>query len=59
MRKLKLRSETLTDLTAADLVDVVGAALPVNGGPTLSLTCTSAVDACLTARGCTLSQAIC
>lgn len=54
MRTLTLKKETLADLTAAELTGVVGAAPTVNTlcGPTLSLTCWSAVDACLTAQIC-------
>jgi hypothetical protein len=55
MRKLTLKKETLADLTAAELTDVVGAA-PTIGAvctrPTLTLTCWSAVDACITAQAC-------
>ncbi|HEX8002443.1 MAG TPA: class I lanthipeptide [Mycobacteriales bacterium] len=58
MRKLTLKKDTLAELTSAELTDVVGAAALTVGklcdGPTLSLTCTSAVDACLTAQACTL-----
>ena len=54
MRKLTLKKETLADLTAAELTDVVGAAPTVGElcGPTLSLTCGSAYDDCITVRGC-------
>jgi hypothetical protein len=57
MRKLTLKKETLVELTTVELTQVVGAAATVGkvcDGPTLTLTCGSAVDACLTARGCTL-----
>jgi hypothetical protein len=55
MRKLTLKKETLVELTAADLTTVVGAALSLktNCGPTLSLTCGSEIDACITAWNCT------
>lgn len=55
MRKLTLKKETLAELTSAELTNVVGAAptvLAVCGQPTLTLTCTSAVDACVTAQIC-------
>ena len=57
MRKLTLNKETLADLTTDELTSVVGGAPTVKdvcGRPTLTLTCTSAVDACLTAQACTL-----
>ncbi len=56
MRKLTLKKETLVELTTAELTGVVGAAasLKTDCGPTLSLTCGSEIDACITARGCTL-----
>ena len=57
MRTLTLKSETLTQLTADELVGVVGAALTIRDncdGRTFSLTCGSEIDACITARGCTL-----
>jgi hypothetical protein len=56
MRKLTLKKETLAELTAAELTSVVGAAPPTfyDCGPTLSLTCGSEIDACITARGCTV-----
>lgn len=57
MRKLTLNKETLVELTVDELTGVVGGAPTVGkfcDGPTLSLTCTSAVDACLTAQACTL-----
>lgn len=55
MRKLSLKKETLAELTTAELTSVIGAAptLKTDCGPTLSLTCGSEVDACITARGCT------
>jgi len=55
LRKLTLKKDTLTELTDADLNGVVGAAPTVAAvctQPTLTLTCTSAVDACLTAQIC-------
>ncbi|HEX8002441.1 MAG TPA: class I lanthipeptide [Mycobacteriales bacterium] len=58
MRKLTLKKDTLAELTSAELTEVVGAAAQTLGklcdGPTLSLTCGSEIDACITARGCTL-----
>ena len=57
MRKLTLKKETLAELSAAELTSVVGAAPTLKDlcdGPTFSLTCGSEVDACITARGCTL-----
>jgi hypothetical protein len=58
MRKLTLKKETLAELTAAELSGVVGAAPTLKDlctQPTLSITCAwSEVDACITARGCTL-----
>jgi len=56
MRKLSLKKETLAELTIAELTGVVGAAAPTlkDCGPTLSLWCGSAYDACITARTCTL-----
>ncbi len=60
MRKLSLTKETLVELTATELNDVVGAAITTSGcKPTLSLTCGSEVDACITARGCTYSLDVC
>jgi len=55
-RSLTLKKETLLELTPAELTSVVGAAatLKTDCGPTLSLTCGSEIDACITARGCTL-----
>jgi hypothetical protein len=56
MRKLTLKKETLVELTTVELTGVVGGAPTVKdlcGGPTLSLTCGSAVDACITAQACT------
>lgn len=55
MRKLTLKKETLVELTSAELTTVVGAAATVAAlctRPTLTLTCTSAVDACITAQIC-------
>lgn len=57
MRKLVLKKETLADLTAAELTDVIGAgAAPTIGAictqPTLTLTCWSAIDGCITAQIC-------
>lgn len=54
MRKLTLTKETLVELTAADLTGVVGAAVTLKTacGPTLTLTCWSEVDACVTAQIC-------
>jgi hypothetical protein len=57
MPKLTLKKETLVELTTVELAGVVGGAPTVKDicqGPTLSLTCGSEVDACITARGCTL-----
>lgn len=55
MRKLTLKKETLVELTAGELTGVVGAAtLGRLCGPTLSLTCTSQIDGCLTAQICGL-----
>ena len=57
MRKLTLKKETLVELSTAELTHVVGAALTVQdrcGQKTLSLVCGSEIDACITARGCTL-----
>jgi hypothetical protein len=62
MRKLTLKKETLAELTTAELTSVVGAAaatLKVDCGETLSLTCGSEVDACVTARGCWLTMELC
>lgn len=62
MRTLTLKKETLTELTTAELTNVVGAAATVGklcDGPTLSLTCGSEVDACVTARGCTFTVDAC
>lgn len=59
MRKLTLTKEALGELTTADLADVVGAAATPSCQPTLSLTCGSEIDACLTARGCTFSLDVC
>ena len=57
MRRLTLKKETLVELSTTDLTQVVGAALTVQdrcGQKTLSLVCGSEIDACITARGCTL-----
>ncbi|HEU0131048.1 MAG TPA: hypothetical protein VFQ85_08670 [Mycobacteriales bacterium] len=57
MRTLTLKKETLVELTAGELTSVVGAAaltLKTNCGPTLSLTCGSEIDACITAQACTI-----
>ena len=56
MRKLTLKKETLVELTTAELTGVVGAAPTLNDicGPTLTLTCWSEIDGCLTAQACTL-----
>jgi hypothetical protein len=57
MRKLTLKKDTLVELTTVELTNVVGGALTVKDActrPTLSLTCGSEIDACITARGCTL-----
>lgn len=54
MRRLTLKKETLVDLTAAELTGLVGAAPTVGTicGPTLTLTCWSAIDGCVTAQIC-------
>lgn len=54
MRKLILKKDTLAELTTAELTGVVGAAATLNDvcGRTLSLTCWSAIDACITAQAC-------
>jgi hypothetical protein len=57
MRKLTLKKDTLVELTSTELTNVVGGAPTVNdlcNRPTLTLTCGSAVDACLTAQICAL-----
>lgn len=57
MRKLTLKKDTLVELTTDELTGVVGGRPTLNdvcGRPTLTLTCTSAVDACLTAQACTI-----
>ena len=56
MPKLTLKKETLVELTTVELTSVVGAAptLKTACGPTLSLTCWSEIDACITAQACTL-----
>jgi hypothetical protein len=56
MRRLTLKKEALVELTSDDLANVIGAAITQDGcKPTLSLTCGSEIDACITARGCTLT----
>lgn len=55
MRRLTLKKDTLAELTTTELTGVAGAAAPtVNDlcGRTFTLTCWSAVDACLTAQIC-------
>lgn len=54
MRKLTLKKETLAELSTAELTAVVGAATlaGVCTGPTLTLTCWSEIDGCLTAQIC-------
>ena len=56
--RLTLKKETLAELTAAELSHVVGADAPtvkdICTRPTLTLTCGSEVDACITAQACTL-----
>lgn len=56
MRKLTLKKETLTELTTAELSGILGGAAPTVGTictqPTLTLTCTSAIDGCITAQIC-------
>jgi hypothetical protein len=61
MRKLTLKKETVVELTTGELGNVVGGAPPTwyDCGPTLSLTCGSEIDACLTARGCTITDGAC
>ena len=61
MRKLVLKKETLAELTTAELTSVVGAAATVKTfcEKTLSLTCGSEIDACVTARGCTFTFDAC
>jgi hypothetical protein len=59
MRTLKLKKETLAELGTDELVRVVAAAATVKdacqgGALSVLLTCGSAYDACITARGCTL-----
>ena len=55
MRTLTLKKETLAELSTAELTAVVGAAATLAGvctGPTLTLTCWSEIDGCLTAQIC-------
>lgn len=55
MRTLTLKKETLTELSTAELSYVVGGAPTVGKlctQPTLTLTCTSAIDGCITAQIC-------
>lgn len=59
MRTLTLKKETLVELTPAELTSVVGAAATLKDCKTLSLTCGSEIDACLTARGCTFTLDAC
>lgn len=60
MRKLTLKKETLAELSTAELADVVGAAPTLKTcGPTVSMTCTSEIDRCLTARGCPITMDVC
>jgi hypothetical protein len=57
MRKLTLKKETLVELTTSELGNVVGGAPTVGKlctQPTLTLTCTSAIDGCITAQVCGL-----
>lgn len=56
MRKLTLSKETLIELTTVELTNVVGAAPTVKAycGQTLTLTCWSEIDGCLTAQACGL-----
>ena len=57
MRKLTLKKETLAELTTVELTAVVGAAPTVGRlctEPTLTLTCWSEIDGCITAQACTL-----
>ena len=60
MRRLTLKKETLTELTTAELSSVLGAA-PTRDtcGPTLSLTCGSEIDACLSAHRCPITNELC
>lgn len=58
MRKLNLKKETIAELSADELTDVVAAAgtivcVPTNGGPcgASKVNC-SYDDGCVTARGC-------
>ncbi len=62
MRKLTLKKETVVELTTDELTNVLGGAATKTlktCEPTLSLTCGSEIDACLTARGCTMSLDVC
>ena len=61
MRTLTLKKETLAELTTAELTRVVGAAPtdPKACGATLTLTCGSEIDRCLTARGCPVTMDVC
>ncbi|HVF04320.1 MAG TPA: class I lanthipeptide [Frankiaceae bacterium] len=53
MRKLTLNKETLVELTTGELGSVVGGATIGNlCGPTLTLTCWSEIDGCVTAQIC-------
>lgn len=55
MRTLVLNKETLAELTTTELTGVVGAAAPTLKelcGRTLSLTCYSEIDGCITAQAC-------
>ena len=55
MRKLTLKKETLAELSTAELTSVVGAGATLAGvctSPTLTLTCWSEIDGCLTAQIC-------
>ena len=56
-RTLTLKKETLADLSAVELTNVVGAAATLGdlcGRPTFTLTCGSQIDACITAQICGL-----
>lgn len=54
MRKLTLTKETLVELTTGELAAVIGGATVKTAcpGPTLTLTCWSEVDGCVTAQIC-------
>ena len=56
MRKLTLKKETLVELSSDELTSIVGAAPTVLAacGPTLTLTCWSEIDGCITAQACGL-----